>query len=735
MTMDASASSQLEQLRDAIAKCLASAWPGGISTAEVADHLPNLWREVVASGQPTIGHPDSGFGIHAAIVAAIAHGAAGSPAPIIPAIILNLACHASAPALVAAMHAGRVMPAVAYARYDGDVAAGAVSFAGGKVDGDVQFVEDAGHGSHFAIFVGDGLAIVERTARGVGVHATPGLVRPAFHRLRLQDAPAELVRLDHAQLSDLALTARLLYAARASGAARTAFSLAAEHAATRKQFGKFLAQFQAMQHKLANCEIALRGSEELLRHAAKLQDAEDGDWRLFAEAAIAFSSSHLRQTSIETHHALGAIGYAEEHDAPGHFRRVHGDLCRMGGVMRARRALFAAVRSRPGEALPGIWLGARAEGFRQEVRRWLGAHWGDAARIAENRKPEAARGLNPDFCQRLAEAGLLSASWPAAFGGEDRSFREQLALNEELEGARAPYSLAVCISWILAPLVIRHGHDALKASILPRARRGEIVAALGYSEPEAGSDLSSLKTRAVRDGDDYVISGQKLWGTLTDKATHILVAARTDPEAQPRRDGISLFVVPANLPGITIQPHMAFYGHSFCTQYYDEVRVPASSRLGDENGGWALLAEALASERIFMGGKVRKLALIFDKIVAHLSERDESADAAHLGALVADLLAARLFAVRSVLVLEEGRTPIVEGAIAKAFSGELAERLSETAIDIIGTGALLGSEVDGVPLGGLLEHELRTSLMMVIGGGAAEIQRSIIASQGLGLPR
>jgi alkylation response protein AidB-like acyl-CoA dehydrogenase len=734
--MTSATPAELDALRDAVGRCLSAAWPDGALTpqADLAERLPRLWASVAASGQTMIGHPDSGFGLQAAAIAAIAHGAAGSPAAIVPSTILNLACHAAAPDIVEALQAGTLLPAIAYAAFDGDRAAGTPRLADGHASGSLNFVEDVPVASHLAIFVDQGLAIVARSATGLVATETPGLIRPALHRLDLQDCPARLIPLPRDRLDDLARIARLLYAARALGAARRAFALAVENAGTRRQFGKLLAQFQAMQHKLANCQIALQGSEAVLMHAAALHDAGDEDWRLFAEAAIAFASTHLRQTSVETQHALGAIGYAEAHEAPAHFRRVHGDLCRMGGAHRAQAALFDAVRLRG--SLPGFWLGDGAETYRARIKAWLVENWDDAAQAEERGKPEAVRGLDPDFVRRLAQAGLLSASWPTEHGGENLGFLEQLALNEELEAAKAPYSLAVCISWLLAPLVISHGRPELQAEILPHARRGEIVAALGYSEPEAGSDLSNLKTRAVRDGDDYVITGQKLWGTLTEKATHILLAARTDPDAQPRRDGISLFVVPADLPGITIQPHMAFYGHSFCTQFYDDVRIPAWCLLGTENGGWPLLGKALASERVFMGGKVRKLAGMFDRIVGHLEQAHPGGGAAErMGALAADLLVARLFALRSILALEDGRMPIVEGAISKVFSGELAERLGEAAIDLLGTGALLGSEAPGAPLDGLVEHELRTALMMVIGGGAAEIQRSIIAQQCLDLPR
>jgi alkylation response protein AidB-like acyl-CoA dehydrogenase len=346
-----------------------------------------------------------------------------------------------------------------------------------------------------------GIAIVARDDAGVSVEAIEGLNVPAFHAVRFDGAAADLLPLDQDALERLVTLARLLYVARALGAARQAFALAVEHVSTRKQFGQLLAQFQAMQHKLANAEIALRGTEELVRHAAALFDADDADWRIFAEAGIAFGSAQLRNTSTETHHAFGAVGYAEEHEAPRHFRRVHSDLCRMGGAMRAQHALTALTLARKGDALPRFWLGDEAEGFRTQLRAWLGKNWTEAEREAERNRPRKEQGFSAEFSRRLGAGGLLSLTWPDENGVAARGPREQLVLVEEMEAAAAPAMLTSAASWLMAPEVIRHGTPELKAEVLPALARGEVSAALGYSEPEAGSDLTSLRTRAIKDGE------------------------------------------------------------------------------------------------------------------------------------------------------------------------------------------------------------------------------------------
>jgi alkylation response protein AidB-like acyl-CoA dehydrogenase len=735
-------STEYDLLRDAVARALAEAWPPStpLELYSEGDRVAAFWRVLAEAGQTGLAASAEDFGLKGAILAVIEHGRGASPAPLVSAIILNHAASlgGACPASLAGIGAGTALPALAYGAYDGDAHAGAVSFADGRVNGVARFVEDAGTATQLAVFTDAGIALVARGAAGVSMTEEEGLNVPAFHSLAFDNAPADLLPLDGAALDRLAVLARLLYVARALGAARRAFTLAVEHVSTRKQFGQYLAQFQAMQHKLANAEIALRGTEELVHHAATLFDAGDADWRVFAEAAVAFGSAQLRHTSIETHHAFGAVGYAEEHEAPRHFRRVHADLCRMGGAIRAQEALVALVAAREGGALPGFDLGEQAEAFRAELRDWLATNWTEADREAEKLRPRKEQGISADFSRKLGAAGLLSLTWQDEHGAAAKGPREQLVLVEEMEAAAVPAMLTSAASWLMAPEIIRHGTPQLKAEVLPGLAQGEVYTALGYSEPEAGSDLTSLRTRAVRDGDDYLITGQKLWGTGTEWATHILLAARTDPDIKPKAKGISLFVVPTNLPGITIQPQMAFYGHTFCTQFYDEVRVPSRYLLGREGQGWSILSGALATERVIMGGTVLRFTRLFDRLLRHLAGAEgglSPAAATRLGGFAAELLAARLFALRSILTMEEGRVPVVEGAVTKVFTGELAERFCEAAVDLTGTTGLIGRGAPGAILDGMIELELRTSLMLVIGGGAAEIQRTIIAQMGLGMPR
>jgi alkylation response protein AidB-like acyl-CoA dehydrogenase len=243
----------------------------------------------------------------------------------------------AARALLDDLHQGRAGVALALGAFDGDKAAGRVDVRGDTLSGRVSFVEGVEAATHILVLTDAPAraAIVATGASGMNVQETPGLAVPSLAELTFSATPATLFEVSRETLADVAMVARLACLARALGAARRAFDLAVEHAKVRKQFGQFIGQFQAVQHKLADGLIALDGAGLALEG----RDRGDPEWRVFAQAALAFAGPALRETSIQTHRALGAIGYAEEHEAPRHFRRVHADLARFGGVPRARAEL------------------------------------------------------------------------------------------------------------------------------------------------------------------------------------------------------------------------------------------------------------------------------------------------------------------------------------------------------------------------------------------------------------
>jgi alkylation response protein AidB-like acyl-CoA dehydrogenase len=392
--------------------------------------------------------------------------------------------------------------------------------------------------------------------------------------------------------------------------------------------------------------------------------------------------------------------------------------------------------------LPPHDMGPAANAFREKVRAWLAEHWTAERKAAHLRKPFKERGWDAEFSRLMGRDGWIGVGWAAAFGGQGRTPTEQIAFITEMANVSAPVQAHSTGESIVAQALFLHGTKAQQDEWLPAIRRGERSFALGYSEPEAGSDLAALRTRAVRDGDDFVVNGQKLWSTGADKAEYIWLAVRTDPEAK-KHAGISVLMVDLRSPGITLRPSTALYGKTFSAQFYDNVRVPAKNMVGAVNDGWKVITDALASERVMIGGtRMAGIERAFDHLTEYLKTavvggkvlRNDPVIRDRIGALAADIEVARLFQMRNSRLIEQGKVPLHEAAMGKVFTSELQERLGQAALDILGTGGLLSEDAEGAPVGEM-EYVLRHAIMGMIGGGTNEIQRNVIAQRGLELPR
>jgi len=339
--------SERDLLRQSVRDFLARAWPSETAVERAGDAaaVTTLWRGMAGQGLTSLGADPAEAGLREIVLVFEELGRAACPAPLLGAVAANLALSQqgsnAARALLAGLHKGDAAVALALGGFDGDAAAGRVDIRRQVARGTVSFVEGMQGATHVLVFTDApvGVTVVAVDAPGLTVRATPGLAVPPFCNVAFEGAPVDWLELAASTLSDIALAARLACAGRALGAAQRAFDLAAENAKVRKQFGQFIGQFQAVQHKLADCLIRLDGARLAIDSAAAARDAGNPDWTVFASAAIAFASPALREASIQTHRALGAIGYAEEHEAPRHFRRVHADLARFGGVSRARAEL------------------------------------------------------------------------------------------------------------------------------------------------------------------------------------------------------------------------------------------------------------------------------------------------------------------------------------------------------------------------------------------------------------
>jgi alkylation response protein AidB-like acyl-CoA dehydrogenase len=379
-------------------------------------------------------------------------------------------------------------------------------------------------------------------------------------------------------------------------------------------------------------------------------------------------------------------------------------------------------------------------GWVEEVRSFLGDEFGPEAREAMRRGGgEWGGDVIRRFRRRLMEKQWLSLTWPEEHGGLGRSMLDQVLLMDELAYVGAPAIDMTSAS--VAPTIIRSGTPEQRARWLPAIRAGEVEFAIGYSEPDSGSDLASLRTSAVLDGDEWVVNGEKVWNTGAEYCTHEWLACRTEPDA-PRHKGISVLIVPLATPGITVQGVTTWRGMRTNQVWFDDVRVPQENLVGDRGQGWRHVTQALDFERVAIGitGGIRRLV---DDLTAYCRERVidgepliERADLRRLIAeLEVDLELARLLNHRAAWMIDSGRVPSSEASMTKIFTTELHARASSVALDLMGPHGQLDPYDDRAPIGGLAQLMYRAAPYLRFGGGTNEIQRDIVAQRGHGLPR
>jgi alkylation response protein AidB-like acyl-CoA dehydrogenase len=382
--------------------------------------------------------------------------------------------------------------------------------------------------------------------------------------------------------------------------------------------------------------------------------------------------------------------------------------------------------------------------FRAQVRSFikenLPSGWGDPME-EETAGPERMAALRA-WRKQLGAKGWIAPHWPTEYGGAGMSPEEQFIFNQEMAEARAPAVGGMGVQMI-GPTLIMYGSDEQKAEHLPKITSGEVQWCQGYSEPGAGSDLASLQTRAVRDGDDYVINGQKIWTSGAHRADWMFMLARTDPDA-PKHRGISMLLLDMKTPGITIQPLVNMAGgHMFNQEYFDNVRVPVKNRVGEENRGWYVGATLLDFERSGIGGSIGLRHQVHD-LIAFTKEAAKSGQTplrltetikAELAERAIEAGVAELISYRIISMQKRGQVPNHEASMNKNFRSEASQRLASTGIKLLGLYGHLFGDGPFAPLKGRLSQRYVGSVSATIAAGTSEINRNVIATRGLGLPR
>lgn len=372
---------------------------------------------------------------------------------------------------------------------------------------------------------------------------------------------------------------------------------------------------------------------------------------------------------------------------------------------------------------------AEVEQFRDELRSWLAENLTDELRTAR-RQPgsddalfEKLRAWNAT----MADAGWAAVSWPREYGGRGATILEQLVYTEETTRARAPLPLNVIGMNNIAPAIMQYGTEEQKTTLLPRMMRADDIWCQGMSEPEAGSDLASLRTRAVRDGDQFVVNGQKIWTSLGHRAQWCQLYVRTDPDA-PKHKGISCLIVDMTLPGIEVRPLVTLNGEAdFAEVFFHDARVPADALLGPLNGGWQVATTTLSHERAGAARLYAEMQVRLEELVADFAAAKVGGDPVtqrRLGEVALRIKYLEILCQRAISASLHGGSEVVAfgtASLAKTVWGETGQELAALAFDVLGTDRWC-------------DYRL-TSRSLTIAGGTTQINKNITAQRVLGLPR
>ncbi|MGN6338622.1 acyl-CoA dehydrogenase family protein [Mycobacterium sp.] len=597
-------------------------------------------------------------------------------------------------------------------------------FAGLALDGDIQFdgaTSKASGSLPYALGVADGAVLlapadgrwllIDSDSDGVRIEPLQATdFSQPLARVVLDSAPATVVSDTRERVEELAAT---VLAAEAAGITRWSLETAVDYAKVREQFGKPIGSFQAIKHICA--EMLCRAEQAEVAAADAARAAAEGDESQFSIAAALAAATGIAAVKANVKdciQVLGGIGCTWEHDAHLYLRRAHAVGRFLGGPEKWLRRITAltqaGVRRRLGIDLTDV----------EDQRAEIAAAVAQIAELPQEKRQAA-----------LAEAGLQAPHWPAPYG-RGAGPAEQLLIDQELAAAGVARPDLV-IGWWAAPTILEHGTPEQVERFVPGTTRGEFLWCQLFSEPGAGSDLASLRTKAVRTDGGWKLTGQKVWTSAAHKAKWGVCLARTDPDA-PKHKGITYFLVEMSSPGIEIRPLREITGDSLFNEVFlDNVFVPDELVVGEVNDGWRLARTTLANERIAMANGTA-LGNPMEELLELLAGLDlDAAEQDRLGRLIVTAQTGALLDQRIAQLAVGGQDPGAQSSVRKLIGVRYRQALAEFTMDVSEGGGLVDRRADG----DRAVFDFLNTRCLTIAGGTEQILLTVAAERLLGLPR
>lgn len=732
----------------------------GLDRAAWARMAENGWLGVLVDEQ------DGGLGAGPTAMAALVEelARAVNPEPLTAVAVLAARAISACPPgdlrtrLLSGLVEGKLVIGVAFQSAAGslDPADTPLHLSGNMVSGEVRHVYPARGADGFLVVTRSGADLVLGWVTAAESHLTPELRADGSYSARLRFDAARIDVLAEGMAATSAIaeaidTAVIMTSAELLGLMEQALAITVDYMKTRVQFGRAIGSFQALQHRAVDLWI----QKELTRGAvtdalAALESGATGNDRRLAagraKSRAADAALVLCRECIKLH---GAIGFTDEHDIGLYLRRAITLSAWLGNGAEHRRALAKLIDlgestaddHRPRKPVDAVFLQAtRADvdwnafsddEFRAGVRAWF-----------ENTLPEKYRGRTLDtedtraWTRVVADKGWYAPMWPREWGGMALSPAKQIIFMEEREACGAPKTADMGM-YMLGPVLMRYGTEEQKQKYLPDIVNFRTWWCQGYSEPNAGSDLASLATEAVIDGDDFVINGSKIWTSNGHRADWMFMLVRTDKTAK-KQEGISFILVDLNQPGVERRGIENLAGHTeFAQEFFTDVRVPRSNLVGEMNKGWTVAKALLGFERLGVGSprRVQKPLRQVRTVARAAGRLDDPAFLARYTQLYLDVLDLGAIYNRFAAIVEAGGQPGPDISMLKIFAGETTQAMTAYMIELAGSAGNIRSLQDFDGMETDLLGPYYTVYSGTIAGGSNDIQRNIIAARVLNLPK